>query len=83
MQADRNISLRENFEELLSFRTALLITNLFWLSVAEEANPISAAEDDLVHDHVLECEGLHATTAHLGPSLIADHGESNLASIVL
>lgn len=51
MQAHCNVSLREYFEELGRLRGKFFVA-LF--SVAEEANPVSAAEDDALNLQVLE-----------------------------
>jgi len=48
-----------------------------------EANPFDAAEDDPLHDHVFEREGLERAIADLCTAAVAHHGEADFAAAVL
>lgn len=80
MQAHPDVPLRENFEELGRLRGLVFIV---LSSFAEEANPVSAAEEDALDLQVLERKRLHLLIADLCLTLVTHHCHSNLAVVAL
>ena len=83
METYRNVPLRKYLKELLLF--AVISSRLLMLgfSVTKEPDPVGAAEDDLLNEHILQGERLHVPAADLGAPLVTHQGEPNLAPIVL